>query len=1034
MADFRHQEQALERDPDHPPTFFGAEVPPGDAYGRLYRRLRELPEVAEGDAEAAQRAREIRAEAVSHFLSETGQVGVRMIESSAGGRSEPTITRTNADGQADTNFMSHAERATLDGKIEDWTAQIDALESGGTGEDAANAETIASQISTELAQMRQRRANMMAEETYRSLPAPDRQRLASGYETYINRLDSLHSRVRSGRDVSIAESHNEETQAGYQVVEQARQQAEHQQTEVNALREHTLLYRRRFGQIPSESWQLRLSEEDSQQSTAMFNQAEESRREGEQLMEIGNNALAEGRAPDPRSLSDEDARLQSSYRRATQQFETASIMLGAAESQLTRLNQVYANALRAQPAEEEQTEGGDEQADASESSPEPDDERRQRQRQRRRRRRQRQQAQEAQQAQQETEQQRETPAGEEATDDAATRRVMTFSIGRRQLGARIASRSDIDCTPFTLEHGLIVEPLGAAAVQRYGAELESSRMGGHESWAMRLRVVRPARGYDQLRTHAIGFGGEPLSYTIANLAAETFGATAITERAGMPVQLRSSRSAGINSNEAASDGVAGSAEPLPFGSQIQAAFGRHDVSNVRAHQGSSAAAAAGTLGATAYAVGNDIAFANSPDLHTAAHEAAHVVQQRRGVQLKGGFGREGDAYEQHADSVADAVVRGQSAEPLLDAAPTGGASKGVQLRRDTLETRPNLGEVIVQTEEMFPTRSQGVTIRRLTETNFEEHLANWLDDVMDDNRAETVVARHSNARELWREIRATGSTTRVHLIAHLEWDRDEVNHPRIASVRFEIASRGGEEFNIRGQAPDRPPPPDGVLPDSQASEAADAIAEGGQDTASSPLSPLISGGASAVRAGTVFAGEAGVGAVAGEAGVIAGGITAEMIAAPVAAALASFQMMWSVFNIFNETEGERAAGMGVVDWAWTVASRVFADPSASPHQQALRYAGELTEGRREIYHDALRPARVHADTAWQRIRAMDGAVANLRQAFESADALGEHLYAQTASVRGRSGRVSAYSSDWHNRWVSNRSFFAGEERRSDDDE
>jgi len=48
-----------------------------------------------------------------------------------------------------------------------------------------------------------------------------------------------------------------------------------------------------------------------------------------------------------------------------------------------------------------------------------------------------------------------------------------------------------------------------------------------------------------------------------------------------------------------------------------------------------------------------------------AHEAAHVIQQRGGVQLKGGVGEAGDAYERQADEVADRVVQGESAEELL---------------------------------------------------------------------------------------------------------------------------------------------------------------------------------------------------------------------------------------------------------------------------------------------------------------------------------------------------------------------------------
>ena len=118
---------------------------------------------------------------------------------------------------------------------------------------------------------------------------------------------------------------------------------------------------------------------------------------------------------------------------------------------------------------------------------------------------------------------------------------------------------------------------------------------------------------------------------------------------------------------AAAHGTRGPAGPLPFRDQIQRAFGRHDVSGVQAHVGGAAAEGAGAMGAQAFATGDHVAFAGAPNLHTAAHEAAHVVQQAGGVQLAGGVGRAGDAYEQHADAVADAVVAGRSAEGLLDA-------------------------------------------------------------------------------------------------------------------------------------------------------------------------------------------------------------------------------------------------------------------------------------------------------------------------------------------------------------------------------
>lgn len=118
--------------------------------------------------------------------------------------------------------------------------------------------------------------------------------------------------------------------------------------------------------------------------------------------------------------------------------------------------------------------------------------------------------------------------------------------------------------------------------------------------------------------------------------------------------------------EVAGRGVEGAGMPLPHLGPIQASFGHHDVSSVQAHQGAAATRAARDLGATAYAFGNSVAFDGSPDLHTAAHEAAHVVQQRGGVQLKRGKGQPGDVYERHADAVADAVVAGRPAEHLLD--------------------------------------------------------------------------------------------------------------------------------------------------------------------------------------------------------------------------------------------------------------------------------------------------------------------------------------------------------------------------------
>src|SRR6185436_17252865 len=128
----------------------------------------------------------------------------------------------------------------------------------------------------------------------------------------------------------------------------------------------------------------------------------------------------------------------------------------------------------------------------------------------------------------------------------------------------------------------------------------------------------------------------------------------------------------------AAHGTSGSATALPYLDTIQRAFGAHDVSGVKAHADAAASAGSRAMGAEAFATGDHVAFDGAPSLHTAAHEAAHVVQQRAGVHLKGGVGESGDAHERHADAVADRVVAGESAQDLLDRVAPG--APGVQHR------------------------------------------------------------------------------------------------------------------------------------------------------------------------------------------------------------------------------------------------------------------------------------------------------------------------------------------------------------------
>jgi hypothetical protein len=136
-------------------------------------------------------------------------------------------------------------------------------------------------------------------------------------------------------------------------------------------------------------------------------------------------------------------------------------------------------------------------------------------------------------------------------------------------------------------------------------------------------------------------------------------------------------------------GTSGPGRTLPHLDPIQRSFGRHLVGMTRAHTDANATAGSRAMGAEAFASGDRVAFAGMPSLRRAAHEAAHVVQQRGGVHLAGGVGRAGDRHEGHAEAVADRVVHGRSSEPLLDQyaghAPLH-TPPGERVQRD--ETRP----------------------------------------------------------------------------------------------------------------------------------------------------------------------------------------------------------------------------------------------------------------------------------------------------------------------------------------------------------
>ena len=135
------------------------------------------------------------------------------------------------------------------------------------------------------------------------------------------------------------------------------------------------------------------------------------------------------------------------------------------------------------------------------------------------------------------------------------------------------------------------------------------------------------------------------------------------------IESLSPQNTNMDNHAIATAGLTGAGRPLTYGKAIQQAFGHHDIRQMREYTGPTAQASVATLGAQAYSSNGRVAFADSPDLYTQAHEAAHAVQQTalgNGLQLMGGLGAEDDKYEQHADAVANAVVQGESAEALLD--------------------------------------------------------------------------------------------------------------------------------------------------------------------------------------------------------------------------------------------------------------------------------------------------------------------------------------------------------------------------------
>lgn len=227
-------------------------------------------------------------------------------------------------------------------------------------------------------------------------------------------------------------------------------------------------------------------------------------------------------------------------------------------------------------------------------------------------------------------------------------------------------------TPTSLPHTVGAAPPPAAGSVEPS---QAKELFQHYTESRPSRASEPAAG----PTVAAGPGG---SGSVGTMAAGLQSMAACSWDGGSTAEGSASHEA---SWQAAAAGVRGSGGALPHLAVLQAAFGSEfDLSLVQAHQDAAAVDATDALQAKAVAIGEHVVFGGAPDLFLAAHEAAHVIQQRNGVQLTGGRGEAGDVYESHADAVAERVVRGEDVAGLLRQTPTGGggASQAIQCKDD----------------------------------------------------------------------------------------------------------------------------------------------------------------------------------------------------------------------------------------------------------------------------------------------------------------------------------------------------------------
>ena len=204
----------------------------------------------------------------------------------------------------------------------------------------------------------------------------------------------------------------------------------------------------------------------------------------------------------------------------------------------------------------------------------------------------------------------------------------------------------------------------------------------------------------------------------------TPGKTTLTMQ--LPVQRKASQDGGVHpdADERMASAGASTGAPLPqaLRSQFEGGLGV-DLGDVRVHTGSESAAAAQSMSARAFAVGNDVHFGRgefAPDTRAGqqllAHEVVHTVQQRGAgpapaAQHKLEVSTPGDAAEVEADALAESLVAGSTtaaparmSQPVVRAQravihrkpPTGPGTTGTQGGTHTVAAGESLGKIALK--------------------------------------------------------------------------------------------------------------------------------------------------------------------------------------------------------------------------------------------------------------------------------------------------------------------------------------------------